>query len=56
MRTSKKIIAFNNGNGIGVVRDGRGKLTVLCNKRGGKNLSKGRSVFVTSQQRRDIKR
>jgi len=56
MKTSKKIVSFNNKNGVGVVRDSRGKLTVLCNKRGGKPLSSGSSIFVTSQQRRDIKR
>ena len=53
MKLSKKIIAFNNISGVGVVRDARGQLAVLSNKKGGKNLSKGKTIFVTSLNKRD---
>ena len=56
MKTSKKILAFSNVNGVGVTRDRRGRLTVLHNKNKGKILVRGKSIFVASQQRRDIKR
>lgn len=54
MKTSKKVLAFSNKNGVGVVRDRRGRITVLLNKRGGKALSRGTSVFTASHKRRDI--
>ena len=56
MKSMKKIIAFNHGNGVGLVRDSRGRLVLLFNKNSGPKLYKGKSVFTIPSINRDVLR
>ena len=55
MKLTKRVTQFSAVNGVGLVRDSRGRLTLLSNrKNNSKPISKGSSVYVHTQFGRDI--
>ncbi len=52
MKNAKKVLAYSNSSGVGIVRDRSGRISVVMNK--GKSLKIGAVVYVRSHKNKDV--